>query len=140
MDCTGQQLLPSLELKFFIRIPHFIFRISKMVGSVCRSAVHSHYLVQNNCIEPEVNCANFEELENKLKEALVELSSGQLIIMFLQKQLNTTLVLGSQHNLQYETPLLHKEVVNQQTMSNVAGSQPTQIFLLVMQVFLVRRN
>jgi len=70
-----------------------------MVGSVCRSAVHSHYLVQNNCIEPEVNCANFEEPENKLKEALVELSSGQLIIMFLQKQLNTTLVLGSQHNL-----------------------------------------
>jgi len=52
--------------------------------------------------------------------------------MFLQKQLNTTLVLGSQHNLWYETPLLQKEVVNQQTMSNAAGSQPTQIFLLVM--------
>ena len=49
-----------------------------MVGSVCRSDVHSDNLVQNNYIDPKVNCANFEELENNLKEALVELSSGQL--------------------------------------------------------------
>jgi hypothetical protein len=60
---------------------------------------------------------NFEELESKLKEALVELSSGQLIIKFLQKQPNTTLVLGSQYNLRYEMPLLHKEVVNLQPLS-----------------------
>ena len=66
------------------------------------------------------NCINFEELENNLKEALVELNSGQLIIKFLQKQLNMTLVLGSQHNLRYEMPLLHKEVVNQQPISNAS--------------------
>jgi hypothetical protein len=90
-----------------------------MVGSVCRSDVHSDYLVQNNCIEPKVNCANFEELENKLKEALVELSSGQLIIKFLQKELNTTLVLRNEHK-RYETPSLYTEVVNQQPMSNVS--------------------
>ena len=77
-----------------------------MMGSVCRSDVHYHHPVQNNCMEPEVHCVNFEELEKKFKEALVELSSGQLIIMLLQKQLNTTLVLWSQHNLWYETPLL----------------------------------
>jgi hypothetical protein len=46
-----------------------------LVGSVCRSDVYSHYLVENNCIETKVNCANFEEFENKFKEALVELSS-----------------------------------------------------------------
>ena len=91
-----------------------------MVGSVCRSDVHSDNLVQNNCIEPTVNCANFEELENNLKEALVELSSGQLIIKLLQKELNTTLVLGTQHNLRYETPLLYKEVMNQQPMSKAS--------------------
>ena len=80
----------------------------------CRSDVHSHYLVQNNCIE-KVNCANFEELANTLKEDLVELSSGQLIIKLLEKELNTILVLGSEHNLRSEAPLLHREFVNQQT-------------------------
>jgi hypothetical protein len=102
---------------------------------VCRSDVHSLYLVQNNCVEPKGNCANFEELENKLKEALVELRSGQLIIKFLQKELNTTLVLGSQHNHRYEVPLLNREAVNQQSLSDVSkqikmdGSKPTQISL-----------
>jgi hypothetical protein len=105
------------------------------VGSVCRSDVCSHYLVQNNCVEPKGNCANFEELENKLKEVLVELSAGQLIIKFLQKELNTALVLGSQHNHRYEVPLLLKEAVNQQPISDASkqikmdGSKPTQISL-----------
>jgi hypothetical protein len=86
-------------------------------------------------MEPKVNCANFEELENKLKEALVELSSGQLIIKFLQKELRMNLVLESQHNHRYGTPLLHKDVVNQHPISNASeqikmdGSQPTQISL-----------
>ena len=87
------------------------------MGSVCRSDEHFHYLVQNNGIEPKFICVNFDELENKLKEALVELSSGQSIIKFLQKQINTTLVLGSQHNLRYEMPLLYKEVLNQKPIS-----------------------
>jgi hypothetical protein len=91
-----------------------------MVGSVCRSDVRSHYLVQNNCVEPKGSCANFEELENKLKEALVKLSAGQLIIKFSQKQLNTALVLGSQHNHRYEVPWLLQVAVNQQSLLDVS--------------------
>jgi len=49
--------------------------------------------------EPEVNCTNCEEFENKLQKVLVELSTVQLKIKLLQKELNMTLVLGSEHNL-----------------------------------------
>jgi hypothetical protein len=54
-----------------------------MVDSVWRSVIHSNNLVQNNCTEPKVNCANFEELENKLKKDLLAISSAQLIIKLL---------------------------------------------------------
>ena len=54
-----------------------------MVGSLCRSGINSHNLVHNNSIEPKVNCANFEEYENKLKKALVAFSSAQLITKLL---------------------------------------------------------
>jgi len=89
-----------------------------MVGSVCRSDVHSHYLAQNNCIEPKVNCTYCEEFENKLKEALVELSSVQLITKLLQKDLS--MVLGSEHNHRCKMSLLQKQVVNQQPVLNAS--------------------
>jgi len=52
-----------------------------MVDSVCRGDINSHYLVQNNCIEPNVSCANFKEYQNKYIKALVTLRSVQLIII-----------------------------------------------------------
>jgi len=90
-------------------------------------------LHQPNCIEPDVDCKNCKKFENKLKETLVELSSVQLINRLLQNEPSTTLVLGSQHNLRYGIPLLNKEAVNQQPISNTSkqikmdGSQPTKI-------------
>jgi hypothetical protein len=52
-------------------------------GSLCRSEIHSHNLVQTNCTEPKVNCVKFEEFENKVKKDLVALSSAQLLIKLL---------------------------------------------------------
>jgi hypothetical protein len=80
-----------------------------MADSMCKIVVHSHDLLINKCIEGNINCAKCEELANHLKEVLTELSSVQLIIKLLQKELNTTLVNNSKHNHMYVTSCTKQE-------------------------------
>jgi len=46
-------------------------------------------LVDNKCKSSDITGIKCEELENKLQETLLELSSGKLIIKLLQKEINT---------------------------------------------------
>jgi hypothetical protein len=44
------------------------------------------YLVDNKCTSSDSACIKCEELENKLQETSLELSSAKLIIILLQKE------------------------------------------------------
>jgi hypothetical protein len=47
------------------------------------------HLVDNKCKSSDITCIKCEELENKLQEKLLELSSVKLIITLLQKEIDT---------------------------------------------------
>jgi len=70
----------------------------------CKAAFHSQYLERNKYTDSDLNCANCVNLQHQLREALSELTSSQLIIKLLQKDLSTTVVPGSESNHRYETP------------------------------------
>jgi hypothetical protein len=44
--------------------------------------------VDNKCKSSDITCTECEELENKLQETLLELSSAKLIIKLLQKEMD----------------------------------------------------
>jgi len=45
--------------------------------------------MNNKCKSSDITCIKCEELENKLQETLLELSSAKLIIKLLQKEIDT---------------------------------------------------
>jgi len=47
------------------------------------------HLMDNKCKCSDTSCIKCEELENKVQEALLELSSVKLIIKLLQKEIDT---------------------------------------------------
>ena len=47
------------------------------------------HLMDNKCKGSDITCIKCEELENKLQETLLELSSPELIIKLLQKEIDT---------------------------------------------------
>ena len=69
-----------------------------------------HHLVDNKCKSSDTVCTKCEELENKLQETLLELSSAKLIIKLLQKEIDTIMaaacttipnILDSIRNMKY---------------------------------------
>ena len=50
------------------------------------------HLVGNKCKSSDITCIKCEELENKLQETLLELSSAKLIIKLLQKEIDAITV------------------------------------------------
>ena len=81
----------------------FLTNMLKMADGVCWNVFCSHCLVKNKCKESEDICANCENLQYQLREALSELRSTKYIIKLLQKDLSTTSAFGSQLIHRYET-------------------------------------
>jgi len=57
-----------------------------MVEVRSESDSDAQLLVANKCKSSDIGCIKCEELENKLQETLLELSSAKLIIELLQKE------------------------------------------------------
>jgi len=75
-----------------------------MVDGGCKAVFHSQYLERNKYTKSDLNCANWVNLQHQLREALSELTSSQLIIKLLQKDLSKYLVPRIEPNHMYESP------------------------------------
>ena len=95
--------------------------MSKMADGVCRDVFCSYCLVKSKCKESADICANCENLQYQLREALSELSSAKYIIKLLQKDLSTTSAFGSEHFHRYETS--HSTYRGYESSSNIESIQ-----------------